>query len=92
MAKQVKVKALKERERECRFPLGRKSVVVWHYISGPYTAMYQVCCSVYPESGGMFFEREKAIQRAHNIVNFHNRQLELQLDAEDVEPNNSKKL
>lgn len=92
MTKQVKAKAIQERERECRYPLGRKSVVVWHYISGKYNMMYQVCCSIYPELGGMFREREKALQRAQNIVSYHNRQLELQLDAEGVELNNSKRV
>lgn len=92
MTKQVKVKALQVRKRECRFPLGRKSVVVWHYISGRYKMMYQVCCSLYPEFGGMFFEREKAIQRAHAIVSFYYRQLELTWGDEDVKYNNSKKL
>lgn len=92
MNKQAKVKALQERERECRYPIGRKSVVVWHYITGKYKSMYQVCCSIYPELGGMFYEREKALQRAQNIVSYHNRQLELPLDVNGVELNSSKKV
>lgn len=92
MTKQVKAKAFQERERECRYPLGRKSVVVWHYIKGKYMHMYQVNCSLYPDLGGLFFEREKALHRAQRIVSYHNRQLELPLGQEGVELNTSEQL
>lgn len=92
MTEQVKVKLPKERERECRYPIGKKSVVVWHYIRGKYMHMYQVNCSLYPDLGGLFFEREKALQRAQRIVSYHNRQLELPLGPEGVELNSSKRV
>lgn len=66
-----------ERERDTRYPIGRKFVVVWRYLRGQYAGMYQVCCSLYPQLGGLYQEREKALQRAQRIVSFHNRQLEI---------------
>lgn len=66
-----------ERERDTRYPIGRKFVVVWKYLRGPYAGMFQVNCSLYPHLGGLYFEREKALQRAQRIVSFHNRQLEI---------------
>ena len=92
MKKEVKVKTLPERERDCRYPVGRKYVVVWHYVRGKYTGMYQVCCSLYPELGGVFYEREKALNRAERIVSYHLRQLELQFDAACVEFNEGKRV
>ena len=92
MNKQAKVKAVQERERYWRYPIGQKSVDVWHYITGKYKGMYKVCCSTYPELGGMFYEREKALQRAQHIVSYHYRQLELPLDVNGVELNSSKRV
>lgn len=92
MKKEAKVKAPQTRERECRYPVGRKYVEVWHYIRGQYMGMYQVCCSLYPELGGMFSERERALKRAERIVSYHNRQLELPLDAAGVKLNAGKRV
>ena len=92
MKKKVLVEALPERERECRYPVGRKYVVVWHYVRGKFTGMYQVCCSLYPELGGMFCERERALKRGERIVSYHNRQLELPLDAAGVKLNEEKRV
>ena len=92
MKKQAKVKAIPERERVCRYPVGKKSVVVWYYIRGKYIRMYQVNCALYPDLGGLFFDREKAMQRAQHIVSYHNRQLELPLNVSDVELNSSKRV
>ena len=92
MNERVRVKAIRERERVCRYPVGRRSVVVWHYINGPLDGLYLVNCSLYPDLGGMFFELEKATLRAQRIVSYHCRQLKLQFPISDDKLNSSKRV
>lgn len=77
MNKTKKASAPQQKERIASFPVGRERVIVWHYLAGKLIGLYQTTCSMYPDLGGMYTTEEAAMQRAHRIVSFHNRQLEI---------------
>ena len=79
MAKKNALNALGEKERRLVLPLGRKKVLVYAIVSGVGNGMGIVQCSMYPNLGGVFPCIEKAIERAHRIVSFHERQLSIKL-------------
>lgn len=69
--------ALGEKERKLVIPLGRKRVIVYVITSGQGMGMGLVQCSLYPNLGGIFPNIEAAIDRAHKIKSFHERQLDI---------------
>lgn len=69
--------ALGEKERKLVLPIGRKRIFVYAVVSGRGTGLGIVQCSMYPKLGGVFPNIETAIDRAHKIKSFHERQLDL---------------
>lgn len=77
MKKKNTLNALGEKERRLVLPIGRKKVVVYELVSGKGAGFGCVQCSLYPNLGGLFPDMEHAIDRAHKIKNFHERQLDI---------------
>lgn len=77
MAKINALNALGEKERKLVLPLGRKRIMVYEFVTGKAIGLGMVQCSLYPNLGGVFPNLEKAIERAHRIKNFHERQLDI---------------
>ena len=78
MRKTSKTAGLRNRERVKTYQVGRKKVIVWHYLNGRLHGLYRVTCGLYPELNKLCQTEEQAKKRAENIVSFHNRQLELE--------------
>lgn len=77
MKKKNALSALGQRERNLVLPLGKKRVLVYEIVSGAGIGLGIVQCSLYPDLAGVFPCLDKAIERAHRIVEFHNRQLSI---------------
>lgn len=75
MIRKNALNALGEKERKLVLPLGKKRVLVYEVVSGRGLGLGIVQCSMYPELGGVFPNIETAIDRAHKIKSFHERQL-----------------
>lgn len=85
MAKKNALNALGEKERKLVLLLGRKKVMVYTIVSGKGLGMGVVQCSLYPDLGGVFYDTEKAIERAHRIKSFHERQLDIVFEEQGKE-------
>ena len=77
MKKKNALNALGEKKRNLVLPLGKKRVLVYEVVSGVGIGLGIVQCTLYPDLAGMFPSLDKAIERAHRIVDFHNRQLDI---------------
>lgn len=77
MKKKNALNALGEKERKLVLPIGKKKVIVYMVVSGKGTGLGVVQCSLYPDLAGVFTNIDTAIDRAHRIKNFHERQLEI---------------
>lgn len=69
--------ALGEKERKLVFPLGRKRIVIYEVVAGKGKGLGVVQCSLYPNLAGVFPNLDAAIDRAHKIKSFHERQLDI---------------
>ena len=85
MARKNALNALGEKERNLVLSLGRKKVVVYDIVSGIGRGMGVVQCSMYPNLAGIFPSLEKAIERAHRIKSFHERQLDIMFVEQEKE-------
>lgn len=77
MKRKNELNALGEKERKLVLPIGRKRIMVYVVTTGKGAGLGIVQCSMYPNLGGVFPNLEKAVERAHRIKSFHERQMDI---------------
>lgn len=78
MARKKALNALGVKERKLVLPIDRKNIIVYEVITGKWEGFGVIQCSMYPNFAGLFPNLETAIDRAHKIKRFHERQLNIQ--------------
>lgn len=76
MKKTNSLNKLGRKERRQFAKLGGKSLAVYEFVEGRAKGMGYVQCTLYPEFAGLFTTVESAMERARNIVKWHQRQQE----------------